>query len=176
MPATARVFALSVVAVAVCCCALLFATSIPIELLEAPAHTVPAAHNVPAGKVNSSRCPSVSLSLLLRLASIDTSMLLQVVHPAVAAALHAAHTQHSSAVHQPAAKEVAAHAAHPTSAATQHHKLKVEAELENAEHMRAMASAAAAKVTPRANETKLSYSRTSICRPRSPSPRYSSLH
>jgi hypothetical protein len=46
MPAAVRIIALTAVAVAVCCCALLFAASIPIELLEAPAHAAP------TGKVN----------------------------------------------------------------------------------------------------------------------------
>ena len=47
MPAAARIIALSVFAAAVCCGTLLFAASVPIELLEqAPAHPVD------AGKVN----------------------------------------------------------------------------------------------------------------------------
>ena len=84
----------------------------------------------------------------------------QVVHPAVAAALNAAHVQHPAAnavaakvvaakavaAKVVAAKEVAAHTSHPLSAAQQQHKLKVEAELENAEHMREMASEASTKV------------------------------
>ncbi len=94
----------------------------------------------------------------------------QVVQPAVAAALNAAHTQHPSAIQHMAAKVVAAHDVHPSSAAAkskqpasasahhpssaagnQQHKLKVEAELENAEHVRAMASAAAKKVLKHIN-------------------------
>jgi ABC-type protease/lipase transport system fused ATPase/permease subunit len=58
-------------------------------------------------------------------------ILQQVGHPAVAAALNTAHIQHPTAALHAAAKE---------------HKLKVEAELENAEHVKAMASAAAKKV------------------------------
>ena len=58
-------------------------------------------------------------------------ILQQAGHPAVAAALNTAHTQHPAANLHAAAKE---------------HKLKVEAELENAEHVKAMASAAAKKV------------------------------
>jgi len=136
MPAAVRILALATVAVVVCCCALLFAASVPIELLEAPAHTVA------TGKV---------------------------VHPAVAAALNAAHVQHPAAnavaakvvaakavaakvvaakavaAKVVAAKAVAAHTSHPLSAAQQQHKLKVEAELENAEHMREMASEASTK-------------------------------
>jgi hypothetical protein len=55
------------------------------------------------------------------------------VHPAVAAALQAAHVQPLKSAAVPLA-------------AKQQHKLKVEAELENAEHMRALAQAAAKKV------------------------------
>jgi hypothetical protein len=63
-------------------------------------------------------------------------ILQQVGHPAVAAALNTAHTQHPTAAHPTAALHAAA----------KEHKLKVEAELENAEHVKAMASAAAKKV------------------------------
>jgi hypothetical protein len=49
MPVAARIVALSAFAVAVCCGALLFAASVPVELLEAPAHSVA------AGKVSSRR-------------------------------------------------------------------------------------------------------------------------
>lgn len=64
------------------------------------------------------------------------------MHPAVAAALHAAHVQHPAAAHDLHHESVKA----PLAAAKQQHKLKVEAELENAEHMHAMAAAAAKKV------------------------------
>jgi hypothetical protein len=68
---------------------------------------------------------------------------LQVVHPAVVAALSAVHLAAAPAAHS-VSKEVL-HAS-----AQSEHKLKLQAELEHAEHMHAMASAAASKVpTPR---------------------------
>ena len=77
----------------------------------------------------------------------------QVVHPAVAAALTAAHvepsTAHKAAAHiakpiSATAKPIAA-TAKPISATANPHKLKVEGELEAAEKMRAMAQAAGTK-------------------------------
>jgi hypothetical protein len=38
MPAATRLVALSAIAVVACTCALFFAASVPIELLEAPSH------------------------------------------------------------------------------------------------------------------------------------------
>jgi hypothetical protein len=47
MPVAVRLIALSALAAAVCCGALMFAASVPIELLEAPAHPAVAVKVIP---------------------------------------------------------------------------------------------------------------------------------
>ncbi len=59
MPVTARIVALSAVAVAVCCGSLLFAASVPVQLLEA------SSHSVVAGKVNRRFTHACTLALML---------------------------------------------------------------------------------------------------------------
>jgi len=139
MPAAARIIALSVFAAAVCCGTLLFAASVPIELLEqAPAHPVDAGkviHPAAAAALTAAHIEHPSVAAPKAAAHIE--------HPSVAAPKAAAHITISSA-----APKAAAHVTKPIStkaAASSPHKLKVEAELESAEHTRAMAQAAGSK-------------------------------